>query len=263
MVVIVNPCNPTGVSIVCLLLSSVCTASVLGFKSSYAKKAMVLEQGDCLVLRGKVVVLSVINSTIYWGTAFGGQMCVDQLSWPCLSVGVLLPKEELEAAAAMCAAAGTWLVLDNTYEDFLYEGRNHHTMSGPNVMSVFSFSKAYGESRRPLLLSMRACVCGEHFWLRAGWHWLQYCGYEQIGHSTCCTALTASVAPQSVYLSAFCLSACLPAPRHDGLACGLHCVPWAAAAAAAGRAGALQPGRAATEGAQTQNLRQHGTLLQR
>jgi hypothetical protein len=64
--------------------------------------------------------------------------------WLCF-VGVLLPREELEAAAAMCAAAGTWLVLDNTYEDFLYEGRSHHTVSGPNVISVFSFSKAYGE----------------------------------------------------------------------------------------------------------------------
>jgi aspartate/methionine/tyrosine aminotransferase len=58
---------------------------------------------------------------------------------------VLLPKEELEAAAAMCAAAGSWLILDNTYEDFLFEGRSHHTVSGPNVISVFSFSKAYGE----------------------------------------------------------------------------------------------------------------------
>lgn len=61
----------------------------------------------------------------------------------CLT-GILLPKEELQAAAAMCAAAGTWLILDNTYEDFLYEGRSHHCISGPNVINVFSFSKAYG-----------------------------------------------------------------------------------------------------------------------
>eukprot|EP00878_Enallax_costatus_P016901 GHUV01017742.1.p1 GENE.GHUV01017742.1~~GHUV01017742.1.p1 ORF type:complete len:450 (+),score=122.28 GHUV01017742.1:1027-2376(+) len=63
---------------------------------------------------------------------------------PCNPTGVLLPKEELEAAADMCAAAGTWLILDNTYEDFLYEGRTHHCISGPNVINVFSFSKAYG-----------------------------------------------------------------------------------------------------------------------
>jgi aspartate/methionine/tyrosine aminotransferase len=74
---------------------------------------------------------------------------------------VLLPKEELETAAAMCAAAGTWLVLDNTYEDFLYEGRSHHTVAGPNVVSVFSFSKAYGESRRSLLRFIWACESSE------------------------------------------------------------------------------------------------------
>jgi aspartate/methionine/tyrosine aminotransferase len=72
--------------------------------------------------------------------------------------GVLLPKEELEAAAAMCAAAGTWLILDNTYEDFVYEGRSHHTVSGPNVISVYSFSKAYGEGHAVL----GVCFCWLH-----------------------------------------------------------------------------------------------------
>eukprot|EP00879_Flechtneria_rotunda_P018349 GHRR01019246.1.p1 GENE.GHRR01019246.1~~GHRR01019246.1.p1 ORF type:complete len:399 (+),score=104.95 GHRR01019246.1:337-1533(+) len=63
---------------------------------------------------------------------------------PCNPTGILLPKEELQAAADMCKAAGTWLVLDNTYEDFVYEGREHHSVAGPNVVSLFSFSKAYG-----------------------------------------------------------------------------------------------------------------------
>jgi aspartate/methionine/tyrosine aminotransferase len=58
--------------------------------------------------------------------------------------GVLLPKEELEAAAAMCAAAGAWLLLDNTYEDFVYGGQQHHCVAAANVINVFSFSKAYG-----------------------------------------------------------------------------------------------------------------------
>lgn len=62
----------------------------------------------------------------------------------CRSAGVLLPKSELEAAAAACAAAGAWLVLDNTYEDFVYGGRSHHCLSGPNIINIFSFSKAYG-----------------------------------------------------------------------------------------------------------------------
>jgi aspartate/methionine/tyrosine aminotransferase len=57
---------------------------------------------------------------------------------------VLLPKGELQAAAAMCAAAGTWLLLDATYEDFVYGGQCHHSVAGANVVNVFSFSKAYG-----------------------------------------------------------------------------------------------------------------------
>jgi aspartate/methionine/tyrosine aminotransferase len=62
----------------------------------------------------------------------------------CCTAGVLLPRSELEAAARMCAAAGCWLVLDNTYEDFVYGDRTHHSLSGPNVLNIFSFSKAYG-----------------------------------------------------------------------------------------------------------------------
>lgn len=58
--------------------------------------------------------------------------------------GVLLPRAELEAAAEMCAAAGAWLVLDNTYEDFVYGARSHSCLAGPNIINVFSFSKAYG-----------------------------------------------------------------------------------------------------------------------
>ena len=35
--------------------------------------------------------------------------------------GVLRSRAEVQQAADMCAAAGAWLVLDNTYEDFLSE----------------------------------------------------------------------------------------------------------------------------------------------
>jgi bifunctional pyridoxal-dependent enzyme with beta-cystathionase and maltose regulon repressor activities len=65
-------------------------------------------------------------------------------STPCFSTGVLLPRSELEAAAELCAAAGAWLVLDNTYEDFVYGGSSHSCLAGPNIINVFSFSKAYG-----------------------------------------------------------------------------------------------------------------------
>mmetsp|Transcript_71576 Transcript_71576/g.226056 ORF Transcript_71576/g.226056 Transcript_71576/m.226056 type:complete len:317 (+) Transcript_71576:37-987(+) len=63
---------------------------------------------------------------------------------PCNPSGVLMGRRELERARDLCAAAGTWLVMDNTYEHFTYDGREHVCVSGPHVINVFSFSKAYG-----------------------------------------------------------------------------------------------------------------------
>jgi hypothetical protein len=42
----------------------------------------------------------------------------------------------------MTAAAGSWLVLDNTYEAYLYSGQKHLTPSGKHILHIFSFSKA-------------------------------------------------------------------------------------------------------------------------
>ena len=39
---------------------------------------------------------------------------------------------------------GAWLVLDNTYEHFVYGDSKHHTIGADNVINLFSFSKAYG-----------------------------------------------------------------------------------------------------------------------
>lgn len=63
---------------------------------------------------------------------------------PCNPTGVLLTREELDRAVDLCAKAGSWLVLDNTYENFVYDGRQHYTPAGPHVIHIFSFSKAYG-----------------------------------------------------------------------------------------------------------------------
>ena len=54
---------------------------------------------------------------------------------------MLLEREEVERAATLCAAAGAWLVLDNTYEHFVYGGRQHHCVGAPHVINLFSFSK--------------------------------------------------------------------------------------------------------------------------
>lgn len=58
-----------------------------------------------------------------------------------LPEGVLMSKAELERAQQLCEAVGVWLVVDNTYEDFTYDGREHSCVSGPNVINIFSMSK--------------------------------------------------------------------------------------------------------------------------
>lgn len=52
-------------------------------------------------------------------------------------------RHEIERASQMCAAAGAWLVLDNTYENFVYDGREHFCLSAPHVINIFSFSKVH------------------------------------------------------------------------------------------------------------------------
>ncbi|GAB4819316.1 hypothetical protein N2152v2_006362 [Parachlorella kessleri] len=55
---------------------------------------------------------------------------------------VLLSTAELERASELCRRAGAWLLLDNTYEHFVYNGRQHHCIAAPHVLNLFSFSKA-------------------------------------------------------------------------------------------------------------------------
>ena len=55
-----------------------------------------------------------------------------------------MTREELQRAADVTAAAGAWLVIDNTYEHFTYDGAEHCCVSGRHVVNIFSFSKAYG-----------------------------------------------------------------------------------------------------------------------
>lgn len=58
----------------------------------------------------------------------------------CLS-GVTLGKEALQRMADLTGAAGTWLICDNTYEQFLFSGKQHFAINAPNIVHVFSFSK--------------------------------------------------------------------------------------------------------------------------
>ena len=64
---------------------------------------------------------------------------------PCNPTGVVLPKTLLQRASDLCAKAGTWLVVDNTYDHFVYGGIEHEMpLEAPHIIHVSSFSKAYG-----------------------------------------------------------------------------------------------------------------------
>ena len=59
--------------------------------------------------------------------------------------GKMIPKPLLQEVADLCASRGVWLVVDNTYELFAYEGGEPHAcVEGDHVINLFSFSKAYG-----------------------------------------------------------------------------------------------------------------------
>ncbi|KXZ54966.1 hypothetical protein GPECTOR_3g133 [Gonium pectorale] len=61
---------------------------------------------------------------------------------PCNPTGVLLTRAELDRLAALCGRAGAWLLLDNTYEDFVFApGGEHYCPAGPHVVHLFSMSK--------------------------------------------------------------------------------------------------------------------------
>jgi hypothetical protein len=82
-----------------------------------------------------------------------------------MRAGITLSKAELERLSELARAHGAWLVLDDTYESFLFSGEPHHCPQGPHVIHVFSFSKACPPlPERPCLTpaspaSLPACTC--------------------------------------------------------------------------------------------------------
>uniref|UniRef100_A0A453E9T2 Aminotransferase class I/classII large domain-containing protein n=2 Tax=Aegilops tauschii subsp. strangulata TaxID=200361 RepID=A0A453E9T2_AEGTS len=44
----------------------------------------------------------------------------------------------------LCRNAGAWLVVDNTYEYFMYDKMEHYCLEDDHIVNLFSFSKAYG-----------------------------------------------------------------------------------------------------------------------
>lgn len=58
--------------------------------------------------------------------------------------GAYIPEPLLQRISELCNRAGAWLVVDNTYEYFMYDGLKHSCIEGDHIVNLFSFSKAYG-----------------------------------------------------------------------------------------------------------------------
>jgi len=65
---------------------------------------------------------------------------------PCNPTGVVLPKGLLQRASDLTGKTGNcWLVVDNTYDHFVYDGAEHSMPDeAPHVVHLCSFSKAFG-----------------------------------------------------------------------------------------------------------------------
>jgi aspartate/methionine/tyrosine aminotransferase len=60
--------------------------------------------------------------------------------------GAVYPRALIETFAKLCQRKGIWLILDETYRDFLPAGAPHGELAGPRragVIQLYSFSKAY------------------------------------------------------------------------------------------------------------------------
>jgi hypothetical protein len=59
--------------------------------------------------------------------------------------GQVLKKTKVKELVQVCRDKGVWLVSDETYEYFLYEGAVHVSPDAADgVINIYSFSKAYG-----------------------------------------------------------------------------------------------------------------------
>ena len=59
--------------------------------------------------------------------------------------GVVMSPKNVELIQDICKIAGSWLVSDETYEYFTYNGAKHTSPNATEgVINLYSFSKAYG-----------------------------------------------------------------------------------------------------------------------
>lgn len=79
---------------------------------------------DHLPLTGKTKVVVLVN--------------------PANPTGAVTPVGVVRRLARLCEEAGAWLISDEPYEHFLYEGTTHASPDGDCVLNLYSFSKSYG-----------------------------------------------------------------------------------------------------------------------
>lgn len=70
-----------------------------------------------------------------------------------------MSKSELQRAHKLCEQAGAWLIVDNTYEHFTYDGREHTCVSGQHVVNIFSMSKVSNAARADLRHQDTNAIC--------------------------------------------------------------------------------------------------------
>jgi aspartate/methionine/tyrosine aminotransferase len=62
--------------------------------------------------------------------------------------GLVYSKDDIDRMTQLCKLHGSWLIIDQTYFEFLYNDASHYfppsSSSGNNVIHVFSLSKAFG-----------------------------------------------------------------------------------------------------------------------
>eukprot|EP00299_Pterocystis_sp_00344_P014797 c7351_g1_i2.p1 GENE.c7351_g1_i2~~c7351_g1_i2.p1 ORF type:complete len:409 (+),score=93.18 c7351_g1_i2:115-1227(+) len=58
--------------------------------------------------------------------------------------GTIIPEQTLREISDVCQQHEVWLVIDNTYEYFVFDEAKHTCIEGPHIVNLFSFSKAFG-----------------------------------------------------------------------------------------------------------------------
>src|SRR5690606_27152612 len=66
------------------------------------------------------------------------------LTSPNNPTGVVVPQEKVEKLSKICESKKIWLISDETYEYFVYDGAKHYSPKGDHVINIYSFSKCYG-----------------------------------------------------------------------------------------------------------------------